>query len=353
MAAALILAPGLVTGFSAPAWAGGPAVSAITTTTFDQFEEDRLYVRYLASYDPRSLVRTAAWNALVASNVPAAIERFLNSGLAYAVTRSQQLAARNADFARRILATHTAEYSPEVHAAAQYALNSGTSALDAFAKTGYAAAKERDRVAREAAGEQVAALLETDRLFVAHLRDHDPGAQVRAAAGYALRVGATDADLVEFYAYDWAAAAAVDLQNQKMQCTNSDMVWRAKVKTLLADALAAQKAAEEAADEAREQARAAAARAWHALGEQAAPAKSTWDTAVVVAEQQAANWQEVALAAAAAADNPNWDSIALSAQTNGQQWTTEQANAAKQAAYWTALYEMALAGEQDMQAGAR
>ncbi|MEV4350535.1 hypothetical protein AB0J83_39265 [Actinoplanes sp. NPDC049596] len=347
MIAALVLAPGLV---AVPAWAAGPAWGAVTTTSFDQAEEDRIYVRWLAGYETRSLVRTAAWNALTSSNVPATVDRFLyGGGMDYAITRSRQLAARNADFARRILATHTVQFSPEVHAAAEYALLKGGTILEGFVRTGYAAAKERDRVAREADGAQEAALLQTDRDFVAHLRDTDPGPQVQAAAGYALRVGATDADIVEFYAYDWAAAAAVDLETQQLQCANSDLVWRARVKTLRAEAVAAQQAAEQAAGEAREQARAAAARAWHALGEQAVPAKSTWDTAAEVAERQAANWQQVALAAAAAAENPNWDAIALGAQTNQEQWDAARVTAAKQAAYWAALYQEALAGELAMQ----
>lgn len=351
MMAALVLVPGVTAGVAAPAWLAGPAWAFLTTTEFDQAEEDRIYVRFLAGYDARSLVRTAAWNALTSTNVPVTVDRFINSGgMAYAVTRSEQLGARNADFARRILATHTEKFAPEVRAAARYALDNGASALETFARTGYAAARQRDRAAREAAGEQATALVDADRNFVAHLRDADPGAQVRAAAGLALSER-TDAALVEFYAHDWAAAAAVDLQTQQVQCANSDLVWRAGVKTLLADALAAQKAANEAAQEAREQARAAALRAWQALGEQARPAKSTWDTAVEVAQQQAANWEQVALAAAAAvaADNPNWDAIAGSAQANDERWRTERTNAAKQAAYWTTLYEMALAGERDMQ----
>lgn len=348
MLAVLLVAPGLLGGVAVPAWATARDSTAMASAAFDQGEEDRLFVRFLALYDPRALVRTAAWNALTSSNVPAAIDRFFTSGFPYAVSRSQELAARNLDFARRIVATHPAEFSPEVHAAAQYAINSGTTALDTFARTGYAAAKERDRIAREASGDHAAGLLQADRDFVAQLREHDPGAQVRAAAGLALRAEATDADVVEFYAYDWAAAASVDMQTHRTQCANTDMVWRSKIKTLLADAQAAHAAALAAEGEARELARETAARAWRALGAQAEPAKSTWDTAVEVAERQAANWQQVALAAAAAADNPNWESITVSAQANGQQWTNEQVNATRQAAYWTSLYEMALAGERDM-----
>lgn len=350
MMAALVLAPGVLAGAAVPALVASPAwAAAATEWEFDQAEEDRLYVHYLAKYDPRALVRTAAWNAVTGASVPAKVDRFLNSGMKFVVDRSQQLAARNADFARRILATHTVQFAPEVHAAAEYALNSGAAALETFARTGYAAAMQRDRSAREASGEQAAALLKDDRLFVAGLRDSAPGAQVRAAAGWALRAEATDADVVEFYAHDWAAAAAVDLETQQLQCNNADLVWRASVKTLLPAALAAQEAAVKAEGDARVLARATALRAWQEVTAQASPAKSTWDGAAEVAEKQAANWQTVALAAAEAVDNPNWDAIGSSAQTTAEQWELERSNAAKQAAYWTALYDMALKGELAMQ----
>ncbi|MEU4690918.1 hypothetical protein [Actinoplanes sp. NPDC023714] len=348
--AALMLVPGVL----APVWAPSPAWASgtVSAQSFDQAAEDLIYVRYLAGYDPRALVRTAAWNALAPAKpeqVPALVARFLSSGLPYAVGRAEQLAARNADFARRVLATHTAEYAPEVHAAAQFALANGTSALEAFARTGYAAAMQRDRTAREAAGEQAAALLQSDREYVAHLRDHDPGPQVRAAAGLALRAEATDADLVEFYAYDWAAAAAVDLTTLKTQCINGDMKWRAAVKTLLPAAIAAQEAANKAEGEAKALAKEQALRAWKKVTAEASPAKSTWESAAEVAHLQAENWAAVAQAAAESADNPNWESIGNSAQANAQQWATEQTNAAGQAAYWTNLYEQALAGELAMQ----
>jgi len=350
MMAALVLAPGVLAGAAVPALVASPAwAAAVTEWEFDQAEEDRLYVHYLAKYDPRALVRTAAWNALTGTSVPAKVDRFLNSGMKFAVDRSQQLSARNADFARRILATHTVQFAPEVHAAAQYALSSGAVALETFARTGYAAAIQRDRTAREASGEQAAALHRDDRVFVARLRDSAPGPQVRAAAGWALRAEATDADVVEFYAHDWAAAAALDLQTQQLQCNNADMVWRASVKILLPAALAAHEAAVKAEGDAKALARDTALRAWQKVTAEAYPAKSNWDSAAEVAEQQAANWQTVALAAAEAVDNPNWDAIGSSAQTAAEQWELDRANAAKQAAYWTALYDMALKGELAMQ----
>ncbi|GAA2714111.1 hypothetical protein Apa02nite_094470 [Actinoplanes palleronii] len=306
-------------------------------------------MNYLAHYDPRSLVRTAAWNALTSSNVDATVARFLNSGLAYVVERSEQLAARNADFARRILATHTATYAPEVHAAAQNALNGGAAALAVFARTGYAEAMQRDRTTREEAGAQAAALVQADRDFVARLRDNDPGAQVRAAAGYALRAGATDADVVEFFAYDWTAAASLDMQTQQLQWANTDMMWRATATRLRDEAKAAEIAAEAAVGEARVQARTAAARAWHLVGEQVAPALTTWDVAEQTAAAQAANWQQIAQAAADEIDNPNWQAVADRAQATASQWATIRDNAVHPTTFWVDLYQVALTGEQKMQ----
>ncbi|GAB1644276.1 hypothetical protein KRMM14A1259_46990 [Krasilnikovia sp. MM14-A1259] len=315
---------------------------------FDQAAADRAYVRYLAHNDPRSLVRTAAWSALTSNKVDATVARFLNTGLAYAVSRSEQLAARDEDFARRVLATHTVQFAPEVHAAAQRALDGGPEALEAFARTGYDEAMQQDRAAREAAGMQAAALAQADRDAVARRRDSDPGAQVRAAAGLALRAGATDADVVEFFAYDWLAAASVDLQTHQVQYANADMVSRAATRRLLADAQAADQAvqAAQAAGQDPAPGRAAAAAAWHKVAEQAGPARTAWENAGQAATVQAANWQQIAQAAADAAGNPNWQAIAAKAKTMTQQWGIERDNAAAQAAYWAAVSEQAIAGEQ-------
>ncbi|WP_430792117.1 hypothetical protein, partial [Actinoplanes sp. G11-F43] len=258
--------------------------------------------------------------------------------------------AANADFAERILATHTVEFAPEVHAAAQFALSKGAAALDVFARTGYAEAKLRDRVARETVGEQAAALRAEDRAFVAGLRDTDPGMNVRAAAGLALRADGTDADVVEFFAYDWAAAAAVDLEILKVRCADADMVGRSNLTQLETSARNAEQAALAAAGEARVQKMAAAARAWELVSGQAEPLIGRWDEAERVATEQAAHWRQIALdAAAAAAGNPNWAAVAGSAQATAQQWQVERDNAATRAAFWAGRYQEALDGELRMQ----
>jgi hypothetical protein len=331
--------------------APSPAAAAV-----DQHSADWSRTRAVSRYDPRSLVRAAAWNALISTNVEAAVARFLvrpGGGYEFAQLRAGQNDARNKDFAQRVLATHTVEFAPEVHAAAEYVLRPRATAAEreAFARTGYAAAKARDRQAREAAGQQAAALEQFDRDFVALLRDNDPGEQVRASATYALRPAATDADLVEFFAHDWPNAAALDLEAFRIRLTDEDMRWRAGVAGLVAAAQAAEQAALETAGEAAEQARATAARAWADLATQTATPRVIWADAQQVAETQAANWHRVA-AAAGGATGVNWQAITGTAGTTAESWAAEREQAAEQAAYWSSLLAEALAGERRMTGGA-
>ncbi|WP_250008180.1 hypothetical protein [Actinoplanes sp. M2I2] len=326
----------------------GPAPAAAV----DQHSANWSRTRAVTLVDPRSSVRAAAWGALVSNDVEAAVARFVASGFAFAKLRAAQNDARNTDFARRVLATHTAEFAPEVHAAAQFALTSRFAAdREAFARTGYAAAKARDRQAREATGEQAAALEQFDRDFVGSLRDTDPGEQVRAAATFALRPAATDADLVEFFAYEWANAAALDLEAFRIRVTDEDMRWRAGVARLLSTARDAETAALATAGEAAGQARALAARAWGDVSAQTGSPRVVWGQAQAVAEEQAANWRRVA-GAAGAATGPNWNVVLGTAGATAESWAAEREQAAEQAAYWSGLFSEALAGEQRMTGGA-
>jgi hypothetical protein len=84
------------------------------------------------------------------------------------------------------------------------------------------------------------------------------------------------------------------------------------------------------------------------VGEQAAPARTAWADAEQLAEAQAAGWQEIARVAGSSTD-PHWQAIAETAPVTAEQWAAERANAAEQAAYWTTLYEQALAAEQALQ----
>ncbi|GGM57701.1 hypothetical protein GCM10012275_31140 [Longimycelium tulufanense] len=190
--------------------------------------------------------------ALISPNGEAALVRFLNTEFPYAKKLAEQQKARNADFARRVSETHTAEFAPEVHAAAQRAVNGTDADRERFARTGYAEAKERDRWAREASGEQTRALTEDDRNYVRKLAEHAPGVQVRAAATWAVRPAAVENDLVEFFAYDWASAARLDLEGHRMRMADNEVGWRATVERLIGEAKAAEKAASETAGEAAE-----------------------------------------------------------------------------------------------------
>jgi hypothetical protein len=327
-----------------------PAYAAAATEAQDPVDRaasDKQFVRWVAGKDPRSTVRVSAWSALISNNPDAAVAAFLRSGYDYAKRRAAETRARNLDFAKRVLSTHTAEHSPEVHAAAKRAVNGTDTDRELFARTGYAAAKERDRQAREAAGEHARAIVQADRDYVAMLRDHDPGPQIRASAAWALRPGSTDSDLVEFFAYGWASGAALDLATFCTQAADNDAVWRVRVARLVTDAQAAERAAQEASGEAAEKAREAAAQAWRDAGDGTDPARSAWRDAQTIADAQAANWRAVVIAATAAT-GPNWEAVIDPARANEAEWIAEQEFAAEQARFWTALLEQALAGEERM-----
>ncbi|SHF44513.1 hypothetical protein [Streptoalloteichus hindustanus] len=332
------------------ALAAGPVGGVARSFAADEESATRKFVWWVALRDPRSVVRAAAQHALATSDGDAGLLAFLETDYPAAKRYAEERKAMNADFARRVLETHTAEFSPEVHAAARRAVNGTDADREWFARTGFAEAKERDRRARESSGEQARALVEADRNYVRTLATHDPGTQVRAAAAYAVRPAATDNDIVEFFAHDWASAAKLDLESYRLRLLDNEVAWRAAVNRLVADAQAAEKAAAEAAEEAKEQARAAAARAWRAAAERTAAPRSAWAEAQEVSARQAANWRQVA-AAAQAATGPNWAAVANFSTSTEAQWKSEQEVVAEQARFWNALLQQALAGEQRVQSG--
>ncbi|WP_199752372.1 hypothetical protein [Actinoplanes sp. ATCC 53533] len=296
LSSSVLLAP--LAAFAAPAAATATSSAAA----------DLVFVRWLSIKDPRQTVRSAAWTAIISSAQDRAIAQFLTGGYQSAKMRATTTQARNLDFAKRVQATSVPEVSPEVHEAARFAVDGTDTDRTHFARTGYAAAKQRDRLAREADGEYARALSQFDRDFVAAVRDHDPGEQVRASAAWALRTGATDSDVVEFLTYGWINGAALDLDLRRARLADSDTAWRTTVNRLVTEAQAAEQAALAAGQEGAKQARAAAARAWEAVGDQTGPARSAWSDAEAVAQAQAENWRAVA-AAALAATGPNWAPI--------------------------------------------
>lgn len=323
--------------------------SSAAAVNVEQPSDDWIWVRYLASVHPYSTVRTAAWSALVSGAPDAAIAEFLANGYDYAVSRAQQRRQHNIDFIRRVNETTTAEYSPEVHGEAQRLLGSAPDAeRELFVRSGYEAAKARDRQYRDTVGEQKHALVQRDRDFVGRLSTGDPGEQVRLSASYAVRDGSTDDDLVEFFAYGWATGARLDLEVFRMLHAQDNMQWRATVTRLIAEAETAEKVARDASEEAKELAKATAARAWQQVGEQTAPARSSWGTAQEFALGQAENWHAV-LEAAQAAQGPNWASMIDPATASETAWLAERNTASQQAVYWNAVLQQALDGEQRVQ----
>ncbi|MEU4519665.1 hypothetical protein AB0F52_13230 [Amycolatopsis sp. NPDC024027] len=329
-----------------PAAAKSASDSPVFLAAADPAATARKLVRRLAGKDPRAAVRADAWVAWADENDDVVFE-FLDHGLAAAEQRAAETASVNADFCRRILATYTAAYAPEVNAAAQRALLGTDSDRDLFVRQGFAAAEQRDRLAREADGSQQEALAEADRQYVRTLATHDPGVQVRAAAAWATRPGATDADIVEFFAYGWATGAELDLEAHRLRDAEQEARWLAALRQLLADAREAERAALEASGELEVQLRDAAARAWQRVGEQTGAPRVAWADAARVAREQAANWAAVA-AAAQAATGPNWQAVRDAADPTGAAWAAEQSWAAEQAGFWTDLLAQAVDGETRM-----
>jgi hypothetical protein len=313
----------------------------------DQAAADRAFVRYLAGKDARSPVRTDAWVALMSSRGDEAVAEFLATGFDYAKSRAAQTRSRNLDFAKRVLATNTAEYAPEVHRVAQRAVNGSDADRDVFVRTGYAAAQQADRVAREVSGELAKALVKKDWDYVLGLSVADPGPQVRGAAAWASRTDASDTDIIEFFAYGWASAARFDIESNRTRNVDADATWRVTVRRLIVDAQAAEQAAVDAAAEAAAAAKAAAARAWQAVGEQTSPPRSAWTEAQSVADRQAVNWQKV-LDAANNETGPNWQPIVEPAIANQAEWTAERDWAADRSRFWDDLLAEARAGESRM-----
>ncbi|MFF0148779.1 hypothetical protein ATK36_0332 [Amycolatopsis sulphurea] len=329
---------------------GSSSVAVAATAGVQDFAAEKAWVRHLAMNDPRSIVRIAAWQAVLSKAPEAAIRQFMDSGYAYAVRLSEEKKARNTDFVKWVLATYPAEFSPAVHAAAQKAMNSPDDAeRERFAHGGFEAAKQRDRTARETTGKQARALAEADRQFVRDLAAHDPGEQVRVSASYAVRVGATDSDVVDFFASGWAFGAKLDLDTHRRRSADNEMRWRAALSRLLSDAAAAEQAARDASGDQAERAKSAAVRAWQAVGEQTGPARSYWGEAQRLADKQAANWATV-LAAANAGSGPNWAAMTGPARDNQAEWTDESTQAAQQARYWAGLLQQAEDGEQRVRA---
>ncbi|MER6049068.1 hypothetical protein ABT168_16710 [Streptomyces sp. NPDC001793] len=333
----------------APAWAQAPAPAAVAGQSSDQFSDEpsgieaaqaRERVRAIAmSYLPAE-IRVSAWNALRNVRGDAAIAEWLapGGGFDLAKQRASGTRARNKAFCERVVRTHTREFSPAVRDAAERALKGSAADQAAFVKSGYAQAKEEDRVAREADAAHRQQVADTDRNFVQGRAQGDPGEQVRVAAQWALREGAGEDDVAEFFGYGWMSGAALDLAGYRMRVTDAGIGQHRILSRLIKEAEAAEAAVQGSADAAK--ARAEAGRAWRAVAGHADAAYTAWLAEQDAARAQAENWKKIAQDARQATDGL-WKNIAGPAQKNQDAWAKEQQQADGEAALWKDMSDRA------------
>ncbi|MFF0148709.1 short repeat uncharacterized protein predicted to be involved in signal transduction [Amycolatopsis sulphurea] len=273
----------------------------------------------------------------------AALKAFVLTGFSGAQQRALQNVARNRDFAQRVLASFSAAYSPRVHEAADRALRGTDADREAFARTGFAEARTLDMRDREADEAHRQVIAQAERDFVVSLAQKDPGEQVRLAAQHALRQGSTDADIREFYATGWMAAAELDIEFFRQHSQEAGMRYLALIPGLIADAQEAEKEALAAGGAAAAQARAVAARAWTRAKDEADAARIAWETEQLRCVEQARYWQSVVDRYSGKTD-PIWVSITGAADKNRTVWTGEDAFASGQSGHWAEVSSRAQAG---------
>ncbi|MCX5377973.1 ALF repeat-containing protein [Streptomyces sp. NBC_00091] len=289
-------------------------------------------------------LRTSAWNALRSTRGDVAITDWLapDGGFDQAKKRLRDARSRNRQFCERVVRTHPAEFAPQTRAAAERALKGSDADRAAFVKTGYAQAQQSDRVARDAAAAERQAVLDRDREFVGSLAEHDPGEQVRVAAQWALRPGAADEDVREFYGFGWVTGATLDLEGHRLRTTDSEALRHRTLAVLSRTATEAEAALRDATDAAA--ARDRAERAWQAVASLARDAQTAWQAERKHAAQQAENWQRVQVLALADA-REMWKLLAEPAEANRQSWVKEEQTAVGSAAFWQDILGRARDGE--------
>lgn len=354
---ALLAGGSVLAAEASPAWADAPASAATSAPAPSEqladpaealkaatAESARNYVHSIATSKLPAELRVSAWNALRNSRGDEAIAEWMAPGGGYAYTKQRLKDSRvqNRSFCERVVATHTAEFSPAVRAAAQKALKGTDADRAAFVKTGYAEAQKRDRATREADAQHKLEVADGDREFVRALAGQALGEQVRAAAQWALRPGVTDADIAEFYSYGWATGGALDLEAYRLHVSDTETARRAGLSQLIAKAAAAEESIKGAADAAR--ARAEAEAAWKAVSEHADAAQKAWLAEQAATAAQAENWRNIAKTAKESV-NGLWKGITDSAEANQTSWTEEQAAAAESASFWKDMFQQARTAE--------
>lgn len=314
----------------------GPA-SALASAAADEM---RVQVLRLAKSGLPAEIRTSAWNALRSTRGDVAIVEWLAPGGGYdaAKQRLRDARSRNRAFCERVVATHPVGFSPGVRSAAERALKGTDADRAAFVRTGYAEARQRDRMTREADAQHRLEVAERDRAFVRALADGGPGEQVQVAAQWALRPGSTDADVEEFFGYGWATGAVLDVEEYRLRVADAEVRRHHVLSLLIAQAVAAEEALKSSADVAR--ARAEAERTWQAVAEHADGAQKFWLAEQEGAGVQAGNWQNIARLAKEGADSL-WEKIAAPAGARQDDWAKEQTEAGLTAAFWKDMTDRA------------
>jgi hypothetical protein len=308
-------------------------------------------VRGNALYHSEGIVRASAWQALRWADGDAALLGWIRTGLPEAKRLASQNNARNKDFAERVVKYYPAQSSPRVNAKAKLVLTLGDADREHFARIGFAEAKALDDAAREADEQHKQQILEADREFVRTLAQTDPGEQVRVAARHALRFGGQDTDHRAFFASEWMAAAASDVDLHRTRSLEAGAWLHAAVAQLLVDAKEAEREALAAEGAAAEQARAVAARAWATTKEKADEARRAWEDEAAACADQARYWRTVIERALASSD-PVWAAIATKADKNLGLWTGEGSFADGQTRHWADVEKQAQDGHDRMTAPA-
>lgn len=302
---------------------------------------------HLAVASPYGAVRAAAATAIQSPRGEVAVQEFIPAGWCRATERAEQDAAMNDHIIARVLATHAYETSPWVWSAANAARTASRAEKEYFVRSGLDEARAADQRARDADGAYAAALRQFDRDYVAQMRDTAQGEQVRIAAAWALRPGATASDIVEFYTYAWASFGRLDLERFQLTTGDQEMRWFAAVDRLRTSAREAQEAAEGASGEAQRALQQQAADAWGQVAAGAAPSVSGWLEAKRTADAQAQQWAAV-YQLALRQTGPNWKAMTKPARNNRDGWERDSRNARDRAAYWQQVVDDARAAEEDV-----
>ncbi|MEW9510940.1 MULTISPECIES: hypothetical protein [Streptomyces] len=334
-----------------PAWAATPVPPASAVVTADEAasvtalaaEAARNEVTRIAKSSLPAELRTSAWNALRSTLGDEAIAAWLEPGGGYdlAKQRLRDTRTRNRLFCERVVVTHPPAFSPQVNAAAKNAVKGSDNDRAVFVRTGYEQAQQRDRTARAAdtAHQQEVAARERD--FVRGLSVADPGAEVRVAAQWAMRPGATDTDVAEFFGYGWVNGATLDLEGYRLRVADGETRRHHALSLLLRAAVAAEEALRGASDAAA--ARAEAERAWQAVAAHAQGAETAWRVEREHAGKQAEAWKGVQALAQGAADEL-WKRLADPAGENERSWSREEQDAVGSAAFWQDILRQAREG---------